>query len=148
MDGILSGTIVHFVDEVAGDYHEHVHKPALIQDAYAAHLNQGHVHLRVFEADPRDDRAVDAFYSAGHEPGTWHWIGEQHSQEQEQAPTYQCGARVGCLAQGVSFTGVIEQAGPGGLYHVEAEIDGGRTIPLFVQEQEILGLAAERETTT
>lgn len=74
MDGLIEGRIVHFVDETPGDYNHYEHKPALVQYVYLTNVEKGNVHLRVFEAYPQDDRAVDAFYSDGKEPGTWHWI--------------------------------------------------------------------------
>ena len=102
--------------------------------------------LDIFVTDNLRQRAV-IFGSFGQKseepnPGTWPWV-EVSSQILEQAPKYTRGVRVNCLAQSVSFTGVIEQAGPGGLYHVEAEIGPGRTMPLFVQEQEIIGLVED-----
>lgn len=72
------GDIIHFVDEVAGDYNDHVHLPALVQHVYVAGYEKGRVHLQVFEAYPEDNRAVDAEYSDEHKPGTWHIIEEQH----------------------------------------------------------------------
>ena len=68
-----AGAIVCYVDEIAGDYNHHEHKPALVQSTYMVDSEKGRVHLHVFEAYPEDNRAVDASYSSGKEPGTWHW---------------------------------------------------------------------------
>lgn len=74
MEGLIEGRIVHFVDETPGDYNDHVHLPALVQHVYTLGAEKGRVHLHVFEADPRDNRAADAEYSETKEPSTWHWI--------------------------------------------------------------------------
>lgn len=66
--------MVIFVDESPDSHCTHLHKPALVQHTFEN--IKGLVHLHVFEDKPQDNRAVDAFYSNGKEPGSWHFVGD------------------------------------------------------------------------
>ena len=62
-------------------------------------------------------------------------------------PKYRIGDTVECKAEGISFSGVIQQytSDLGAvIYHVDATVLGAGLIPLFVEEKEIIGLTNAR----